>query len=440
MFWCLASVGATAVAAAARVGGQDQRESYVAVPMPQGFRVEPTELHGPVFADEKGRTLYKWPSKGMRNGVAGEDKGKPICDNVRVTETAGLMSIYPAGLELPDLDTRPTCTDVWPPVLAVNDAKPVGEWTIVTRKDGAKQWAYQGQALYTSILDRLPGDTMGTVVRQVGRDDGAARLTVGPPPDVPPGFDVKTTYHGRLLLGPKGMSAYSWNRDTAAKSNCVDTCLEEWEPLLAAGFFRAHGDWSLVERSSGIRQIAFRGKPLYLHRNDREIESLEGADVPGWRNVYTQVAPSPPHGFTAQNASHGQVLADAQGRTVYAYNCDEDTVDQLSCDNPGATQVYRFAICGRGDPARCLERWPYVTASASDRSISRTWSVIDIDPNTGRLAQAGAPGAMRVWAYRNRPIYRYFRDSQPGDVMGNGLGEVVGYHNGYRAFLLRDAF
>ena len=64
-------------------------EASVQVPMPPGFRVEPTELEGPVFADSRGHTLYIWPSKKLRNGYSGEMKGKPACyDQVR-TETAG---------------------------------------------------------------------------------------------------------------------------------------------------------------------------------------------------------------------------------------------------------------------------------------------------------------------------------------------------------------
>ena len=30
--------------------------------------------------------------------------------------TAGLMSPYPPGIKLPELDSRPRCTDLWQPV------------------------------------------------------------------------------------------------------------------------------------------------------------------------------------------------------------------------------------------------------------------------------------------------------------------------------------
>ena len=167
----------TAGAFAAERRNASLKEVFVPIPVPPGIRVEPTELHGPVFADEKGRTLYIWPTVDKRNGVAGEDKGKPLCEDTHITETAGLMSIYPAGLELPDLEMRPTCVQVWPPLMAAPDAKPVGNWSIVTRKDGSKQWAYQGLAVYRSSLDQQPGDVLGTVMRRAGRDQRQRRET-----------------------------------------------------------------------------------------------------------------------------------------------------------------------------------------------------------------------------------------------------------------------
>src|SRR4051812_34835701 len=93
-------------------------EDYVHAPMPAEFHVEITELAGPVFADATGKTLYRWPLKNLRNGDAGEQKGKPSCTDRVYTETSGLMSPYPPGLVLPEVETRPSCVKMYPPVLA----------------------------------------------------------------------------------------------------------------------------------------------------------------------------------------------------------------------------------------------------------------------------------------------------------------------------------
>ena len=159
----LAAAAAFAGCVSAYAQSQKARavEDYIRSPLPPGFQVTNNELEGPVFADASGRTLYIWPLLALRNGDAGEQKGKPTCDDKKYTENAGLMSPYPGGFILPDVDNRPSCTGMWPVVTAPDDAKPVGNWTIITRDDGSKQWAYKGKPLYTFAKDQKPGDITG---------------------------------------------------------------------------------------------------------------------------------------------------------------------------------------------------------------------------------------------------------------------------------------
>ena len=415
-------------------------EAWVEVPMPPGFHVESTEMDGPVFADAEGRTLYTWPSHRLRNGYSGENPGKPACYDEVLTVTAGLMSPYPPGILLPELDSRPSCTDLWPPVLAGDDAEPVGKWSTVRRKDGTWQWAYEEQPLYTSVRDTRPGDVIGGTTRRYGGDSPALRVPAAPPSRLPPGFSVKTTTTGRLLTTDKNASVYAHDGDTMEHSACDRECLRNWMPVLAPELASAQGEWSILERSPGVRQWVFRGKPLYTYALDQHSWSQQGSDVPGWNNVYTQPAPPFPDGFTVQDTLAGQVLADADGMTIYTYICGDDSLDQLSCDHPDDTQVYRLAMCGGGDPNACLKNWPYVKAEAEATSSSRTWSVMRIDPKTGHRAAAEQADAVSVWAYRDRPVYTYGLDSRPGDVNGAGTGEWRGQRNGLKAFWIRDDF
>ncbi len=64
------------------------------------------------------------------------------------------------------------------------------------------------------------------------------------------------------------------------------------------------------------------------------------------------------------------MLADAKGRTIYYYNCADDSVDQLACDQMDSPAAYRLAICGGGQVERCLRDWPYVEASAGAKSTA----------------------------------------------------------------------
>jgi predicted lipoprotein with Yx(FWY)xxD motif len=53
------------------------------------------------------------------------------------------------------------CVGNWPPLMAAADAKASGDWSIITRDDGGKQWAYKAKPLYTWAKDSKPGDKTG---------------------------------------------------------------------------------------------------------------------------------------------------------------------------------------------------------------------------------------------------------------------------------------
>ena len=44
------------------------------------------------------------------------------------------------------------CAVSWPPLLAAPQPQPSPDWTLVTREDGSKQWAYRDRPLYTATL------------------------------------------------------------------------------------------------------------------------------------------------------------------------------------------------------------------------------------------------------------------------------------------------
>jgi predicted lipoprotein with Yx(FWY)xxD motif len=416
-------------------------EDYVREEMPAGFQVIVAELEGPVWADATGKTLYGWPLSPLRNGNAGELKGKPTCDDTHYRLNAGLQSPYPGGLELPEVDTRPSCVQVWPPVLASADAKPVGKWTVLDGPGGRKQWAYDGQALYTSILDKKPGDVFGATSAQEGGDgQGALRKPMGPERSMPSQFKVNVDHYGRMLTLANNFAVYVFDGDTANKFGCTGPCLETFAPVLAPERIRPQGDWTIVERSPGVKQWAYRGKPVYSYNLEEKRPSFEGSDEAGWHNVFTQLAPVFPKGFQITEGTAGSMLADAKGRTIYIYNCNDDAQDQLDCSHPSQPQAYRLAICGQGDWQRCAKTFQYVSAGAGEKSETNIWSIKHIDPSTGRWVEPTQAGAVRVWAYRDRPVYVCARDKVPGDYECDAWGEFSGQRNGWKAFWVREVF
>jgi predicted lipoprotein with Yx(FWY)xxD motif len=53
------------------------------------------------------------------------------------------------------------CAKNWPPLSAPGSAMAMGDWSVVTRDDSSRQWAFKGKPLYHWIKDQKPGDRTG---------------------------------------------------------------------------------------------------------------------------------------------------------------------------------------------------------------------------------------------------------------------------------------
>jgi predicted lipoprotein with Yx(FWY)xxD motif len=88
-----------------------------------------TTSAGPTLVDAKGMTLYTFDK---------DAAGKSNCNG--------------------------GCATNWPPAAAAASDKASGDFTLVTRDDGAKQWAHKGKPLYTWAKDKKAGDAGGGTV------------------------------------------------------------------------------------------------------------------------------------------------------------------------------------------------------------------------------------------------------------------------------------
>jgi predicted lipoprotein with Yx(FWY)xxD motif len=87
----------------------------------------------------------------------------------------------------------------------------------------------------------------------------------------------------------------------------------------------------------------------------------------------------------------GPVLADSRGMTLYILKDDPD--GQSTCYD------------------RCARAWPPLAADAAARPDGK-WSV------------ATRKDGSRQWVYGGKPLYLWDKDKRPGDVTGQGVGEV----------------
>ncbi len=59
------------------------------------------------------------------------------------------------------------CAALWPPMMAGAADQATGSYSVVTRDDGSRQWAYKGKPVYTYKADVKPGDRTGENFKNV---------------------------------------------------------------------------------------------------------------------------------------------------------------------------------------------------------------------------------------------------------------------------------
>lgn len=87
---------------------------------------------------------------------------------------------------------------------------------------------------------------------------------------------VADTAKGKALVDAKGMTLYTFDKDTGGKSACNGPCATNWPPLTVTASAQASGDWSVITRDDGAQQWAYKGKPLYAWTKDTKPGDTTG--------------------------------------------------------------------------------------------------------------------------------------------------------------------
>ena len=176
------------------------------------------------------------------------------------------------------------CAIDWRPVAAPALALDVGDFSVVSRADGSRQWAYRGRPLYRYRGDLLPGDAHGRAA------DVRWHLAVLSESFRPPRVAVTALEGYGDALSVDGMTLYSgsafqkywggrnlrdsfknaWHRGKRLGGDACadDECLRLWRPFHAPPDARSTGFWEVVARADGTRQWAYKGYALYTYADD----------------------------------------------------------------------------------------------------------------------------------------------------------------------------
>jgi predicted lipoprotein with Yx(FWY)xxD motif len=232
-----------------------------AIAAPDGLTIQRlVNADGEIFVDQNGMTLYTLDADG--------EASKPVCQGA--------------------------CIKTWKPLLAGELAKPIGDWSVATRTDGSRQWAYRGRPLYAFSGDAKPGDVRGQYVERwhpatVRRYFIPAGVTTR----INEGWPVLVTADGMTLYardsfrfsGGGGHSVRGDPPPVAATGRaigpggCTGACAQSWTPLRALPDAVGSGYWSIVLRNDGTRQWAYQGYPLYTFAQDHKPGDMIGREV-----------------------------------------------------------------------------------------------------------------------------------------------------------------
>ena len=81
---------------------------------------------------------------------------------------------------------------------------------------------------------------------------------------------------GKVLTNASGMTLYVFDKDSAGKSACNGPCAGNWPPLMAAAGAMPMSDYSIITRADGMKQWAYKGRPLYTWKNDKKPGDITG--------------------------------------------------------------------------------------------------------------------------------------------------------------------
>src|SRR6202012_4147907 len=228
------------------------------------------------YADKHGLTLYTWDK---------DPAGKSSCVDA--------------------------CAESFKPFLATGDAKTLGEWSLLDRGDGTKQWTLKGKALYTYVKDVDPGSLRGESPANSGalRENGLGVMVGGgyrgefhgnksanntfpsdwkpallyPLSDVklPAGVAVKEMPDAAafVFVDHGGYTLYEFAGEQTEAQECALSACKNWRPLASPELAEPVGDFTVVDRDDGVRQWAYKGRLLYTYVEDLAPGYAKGADV-----------------------------------------------------------------------------------------------------------------------------------------------------------------
>jgi predicted lipoprotein with Yx(FWY)xxD motif len=205
---------------------------------------------------------------------------------------------------------------------------------------------------------------------------------------------------GDYLVGADGMTLYIYTPDPIGETTCYERCADNWPPMIVDSADDITfpegipGEFSVVERDNGDLNVAYNGLPLYYFIKDEAAGDTVGQ---GRGNVWWVVAPATV--YELRNEELGHILVGPTGLSLYTLMGDEPGMGVSNCYD------------------QCAENWPPLTVDSADAVVG--------DPRLpGELGTIERTDDTIQVTYNGSPLYYWKDDAMPGDIGGEGKGDV----------------
>ena len=375
--------------------------------------------------------------------VRDEGGGQPVLLWYRPGDEAG-RTLFEFDQDRPGISNcRDACAQEFRPLTASSGAKAFGDWSIVRRPDGGRQWTYQSHPLYVWTKEKVPGEVATNVALTAEGatiPDISPNLEGGPPPEkplmppdgwqvahftpaaslkLPDGIDARIVPSALAvaLTESNGMTLYTFDGDARrdGQSCTAASCDLEWIPVTAPTIAVPVGDFAIVTRVDGALQWTYHNRPLYTYAGDKLPGDVHGAAVDQRWDVAALTEDFRPAdvGVTSLDG-YGDVIS-AHGMTLYGgYPFEHRIGGRNQRDDFTHNSYLKGKVLGPNAcvDARCFAQWHPFAAPANAQPDGWWEPIVRAD-------------GTKQWAYKGYALYTYAGDQKPGDHSGQAFYDFV---------------
>jgi len=220
-----------------------------------------------------------------------------------------------------------------------------------------------------------------------------------------------------LTDATNGMSLYTFDKDTLfpTTTNCDADCQKIW-PIFTGGN-TASMDITVFDTNTS--HLAYRQHPMYFFKNDAVVGDVNGDNVKNvWHLIYAPAGTNDAQTkFSSRTNSMTQTfLTGKDGMSLYTF--DKDDINESVCYGTPDTKPL----------GSCEARWPVFYTSdftnLPEGTQASDFGTIDRDLTKELKDANGKPVATKQTTYKGQPLYYWFKDTKPGDTIGDWVSGV----------------